>query len=252
MIELGTILTQTLAKPTSTPLTSGLLQHACARGQHPARSGGESHECKEKHHGMLQRAAVNSSPTHEVPAIVHEVLRSPGQPLDIATRNFMEPRFATDFSGVRVHMHKNLPIPGRLAIGAPDDASEQDAEVTAKHVMSDTNTSSGRGYDFSNVRVHTNERAGESARALGALAYTVGNNIVFDAGRFAPRTSEGRSLLAHELTHVVQQGGGPVQGKLVLGETGDLYEQEADRVAREVVGVLDGSAASQSQSMSLV
>ena len=61
------------------------------------------------------------------------------------------------------------------------------------------------GHDFSQVRVHADADAAHSARALDAQAYTVGRDIVFGAGRFAPETREGRRLLAHELTHVVQQ-----------------------------------------------
>ena len=61
------------------------------------------------------------------------------------------------------------------------------------------------GFDFSHVRIHTGAEAIESARSLEALAYTAGSNIVFGAGQFAPETSQGRLLLAHELTHVVQQ-----------------------------------------------
>ncbi len=65
------------------------------------------------------------------------------------------------------------------------------------------------GFDFSKVRIHTDSRAAASAKSLGARAYTVGNNVVFGPGRFAPNTTEGRRLLAHELTHVVQQGASP-------------------------------------------
>jgi hypothetical protein len=61
--------------------------------------------------------------------------------------------------------------------------------------------------DFSNVRVHTDEQAAKSARGINALAYTVGSDIVFGAGAFAPNSERGRRLLAHELTHVVQQTG---------------------------------------------
>jgi len=61
------------------------------------------------------------------------------------------------------------------------------------------------GHDFSQVRVHTDERASQSAQAVNALAYTVGNNVVFARGRYDPESSHGRRLLAHELTHVVQQ-----------------------------------------------
>jgi hypothetical protein len=62
------------------------------------------------------------------------------------------------------------------------------------------------GYDFNQVRCHTNTHANKSSRAINALAYTVGRNIVFGFGQYAPHTPKGRHLLAHELTHVVQQG----------------------------------------------
>src|SRR5437870_10133709 len=60
------------------------------------------------------------------------------------------------------------------------------------------------GHDFSQVRVHTDAKAAESARVVNALAYTVGRDVVFGAGQHASGTSEGRRLMAHELTHVVQ------------------------------------------------
>lgn len=74
------------------------------------------------------------------------------------------------------------------------------------------------GHDFSNVQIHTDATAQHSARAINALAYTSGNHIVFGDGQYAPGTTEGKKLLAHELTHVVQQqlGSGmenPVQTK---------------------------------------
>ena len=66
------------------------------------------------------------------------------------------------------------------------------------------------GHDFGHVRVHTNSAAAESAQSISAVAFTAGNNIVFNSGQYSPGTSEGRKLLAHELTHVVQQeAGGP-------------------------------------------
>jgi hypothetical protein len=107
-------------------------------------------------HKQLQTKRVGASELAQgtVPPLVREVLRSPGQPLDIATRAFMEPRF---------------------------------------------------GHDFSHVRVHTDARAADSARSLDAQAYTVGSNAVFDMGRYAPGTADGRRLLANELTHVLQQ-----------------------------------------------
>jgi hypothetical protein len=61
------------------------------------------------------------------------------------------------------------------------------------------------GYDFSQVRIHTGAQAAESSQALRARAWTVGHDVVFNAGQYAPESNEGRRLLAHELSHVVQQ-----------------------------------------------
>jgi hypothetical protein len=65
------------------------------------------------------------------------------------------------------------------------------------------------GRDFGDVRIHTGRQAEASAGAVDANAYTIGRDIVFGPGRYAPHTVEGRRLLAHELTHVVQQGASP-------------------------------------------
>lgn len=92
------------------------------------------------------------------------------------------------------------------------------------------------GHDFSGVRVHTDAAAAESARAVNALAYTVGQHIVFDAGKYAPETGAGRRLLAHELTHAVQQRqpGISSHGDLRLGTPGDQAELEASHAAAQV------------------
>jgi len=63
------------------------------------------------------------------------------------------------------------------------------------------------GQDFSNVRIHTDSVAAKSAQSINALAYTTGNNIVFNNGQYSPESDSGKKLMAHELTHVVQQGG---------------------------------------------
>jgi hypothetical protein len=67
------------------------------------------------------------------------------------------------------------------------------------------------GHDFGNVRVHTDDQAAESANALGARAYTVGHDITFSRGEFDTSSRQGNTLLAHELTHVVQQRDGALQ-----------------------------------------
>jgi hypothetical protein len=88
------------------------------------------------------------------------------------------------------------------------------------------------GHDFGHVRVHTDARAAQSARAVGALAYTVGQQLVFDGGQYRPSTQAGQRLLAHELTHVVQQGSGSrFQGKLEIGSPDSREEREADAAA---------------------
>lgn len=174
-----------------TPVAGGVLQRKCACG-----AGKKCEKCDEEPL-LIQRAARNSERatgnSEGIPPIVHEVLRSPGEPLDTATRAFFEPRF---------------------------------------------------GHDFAQVRVHSDARGAESARAVNALAYTVGREIVFADGRFSPRTDEGRRLLAHELTHTIQQSQGVTaslasqhsdDGSLPVSQIDDASEREADQVASAVM-----------------
>jgi Domain of unknown function (DUF4157) len=112
---------------------------------------------EEEEQKTLRTKPAGSITPGEAPPIVHQALRSSGQPLDTATRSFVEPRFRRDFSG---------------------------------------------------VRVHTGADAAQSAQAVNAVAYTVGSDIVFGQGKFAPVTPAGQRLLAHELAHVVQQSDG--------------------------------------------
>lgn len=129
---------------------------------------------------QISRALSPASAAMDAPPIVNEVLRSPGRPLDQATRAFFEPRF---------------------------------------------------GYDFSRVRVHSDAQSAESARAVNARAYTVGDHIAFSAGRYAPQTTEGRRLLAHELTHVAQQTRVPLPGTIghaAPGSTRPVLQRDDD------------------------
>jgi hypothetical protein len=96
------------------------------------------------------------------------------------------------------------------------------------------------GTDFGDVRVHTDGKASDSAEAIDAHAYTVGSNVVFQRDRYAPDTDDGRRMLAHELTHVVQQRSGPVDGTpaaggISLSDPSDRFEQEAARNAERIV-----------------
>lgn len=159
----------------------GVLQRRCACGNH-SPAGGECEGCQANRLG-LQRKVGDRNGVREVPSIVHDVLRSPGHPLDSGTRAFFEPRF---------------------------------------------------GHDFSEVRVHTDAKAAQSAHAVSALAYTVGRDVVFGGGRYAPDTRGGRSLIGHELTHVVQQRGAPSpssRDQLTVDAPDSMLEREAHRIA---------------------
>lgn len=104
------------------------------------------------------------------------------------------------------------------------------------------------GNDFSNVRVHTDSKAAQSARAVNALAYTVGCDMVFGAGHYAPHSTDSKRLLAHELAHVVQQQGARGGSTLRMGNSDDESERSADRAASAVLASTGDSARAGSES----
>jgi hypothetical protein len=96
------------------------------------------------------------------------------------------------------------------------------------------------GHGFGDVRIHTGDAADTSARSVGAHAYTVGSDIVFQRGAYDPGTTAGQTLLAHELTHVVQQRNGPVDGTpagggISVSDPSDRFEREAAANAEAVM-----------------
>ncbi len=97
------------------------------------------------------------------------------------------------------------------------------------------------GHDFSSIRIHTDGWAGDAAAALRANAYTHGSDIVFGAGRYAPGSPETERLLAHELTHVVQQDrfGPGEQGR--VSDKGDASEREAGQQSMRAPAAALGS-----------
>ncbi|MFJ5030231.1 DUF4157 domain-containing protein [Streptomyces sp. NPDC088560] len=108
---------------------------------------------------------------------------------------------------------------------------------------------SALGADFSDVRVHTDRAAHESATSVAAQAYTSGSHIVFQRGRYDTASDSGREVLAHELTHVVQQRRGPVAGTdtgggLAISDPSDRFEREAERVAADVMAGTPAAPAS--------
>jgi hypothetical protein len=101
------------------------------------------------------------------------------------------------------------------------------------------------GHDFGNVRVHRDSEADDATRVVSASAFTLGSDVVFGQGQYAPETTEGTSLLAHELTHVVQNERFG-QGARLNGTShrDDASEREAEQVADIVAagGTADVSA----------
>lgn len=93
------------------------------------------------------------------------------------------------------------------------------------------------GYDFSGVRIHTSAEADELSHDLKALAFTIGHDIFFRAGEYAPSSLQGQELLAHELAHVVQQSSGSMGAadRMTVNAPGDASEQAADAIARSTV-----------------
>lgn len=90
------------------------------------------------------------------------------------------------------------------------------------------------GADFSGVKVHTDSQSDQLNQTLNARAFTTGSDIFFQSGEYSPGSSGGDKLLAHELTHVVQQGGQASSGPLTLGPAHDSYESEADSMSNTV------------------
>jgi hypothetical protein len=91
------------------------------------------------------------------------------------------------------------------------------------------------GADFSGVTIHNDERADRLSESLSARAFTTGRDVFFRQGEYSPGTSGGRELLAHELTHVVQQSGDGIHRKMTVSQPGDPQEVEADQMARAVM-----------------
>jgi hypothetical protein len=96
------------------------------------------------------------------------------------------------------------------------------------------------GHDFSGVRIHTDQAAHTAARSIDAQAFTSGSDIGFARGHYAPNTPAGKQVLAHELSHVVQQRAGPVSatpvgGGIALSDPSDAYERAAERTAAEAI-----------------
>jgi hypothetical protein len=94
----------------------------------------------------------------------------------------------------------------------------------------------GLGDSLQDVRVHTDDHANSLAHSVSARAFTTGSDVYFAKGEHNPGSSEGQQLLAHELTHVVQQRGAATSGPLQVSQPGDALENEAEAAAGDLVG----------------
>lgn len=226
----------------STPASSAhgderLLQRRCECGNHTP-AGGLCAACSRPANGSLWRLArshEDAAEADQVPDLVHEVLRTPGQPLDPRTRAFMEARLGKPLS----RMAASKPQGDGMAIAPTGDAFEREADEAADGAMRGDAPGTTLRRDFSNVRVHTDDKAEASARAVGALAYTVGRHVVFGTGQHAPDGERGCRLMAHELAHVVQQGGSSrLQRQAALGGglTDEMLKQVARRLRKAMAG----------------
>jgi hypothetical protein len=330
--------TQANVKPVITPVTGGVLQRACACGQHTSSGGGECEECRRKREGILERAAVNTDHTHEGSSFSHDATvvsnerfgSSSALPVPTLSHNFSQtPAFASSRIRIQPKLLVNKPgdeyekeadrtadrvlnqlsfqrpfagqsiqsvtdigivqrsgctncdkeeeedIPVAISSGAPDilqrevDPDEEAADAAANAAMAEpevegnnedeedddengdevvqakhdpdpftlessdvtdhllgainqtrnngrpigepirSRMNSAFGADFGSVRLHTDNYAANLARSIHALAFTHGRDIFFGAGHYDLQSTAGLRLLAHELTHVVQQGAAP-------------------------------------------
>jgi hypothetical protein len=177
-------------------VTSGMvLRRQCACGNHSA--GGECGSCRQQ--------------------------RSQQKPLAIgAADSPLEAEADRAAAAVMSEQRPTLARSGSIKLDRAADGTNGSGNAAVPSIVHEVLRTSGRpldratrafmeprfGHDFSHVRVHTDVRAEDSARAVGALAYTVGSDIVFGRDRFQPSSHAGRTLLAHELAHVMQQPGG--------------------------------------------
>jgi len=178
------------------PPAQGILRRQCACGNH-TMGGGQCADCAKKKNGLQRKLAIGASNDpleQEADRVADQVLAAPAH----SSVSGMPPRIQR-YAGQTTEGRDTAPASVDHVLsksGRPlEPALQQDMEQRF-------------AYDFSRVRVHSDPVAEESAQEVNAHAYTVGQNIVFGAGRFAPGTHEGRRLIAHELTHVVQQRSG--------------------------------------------
>ncbi len=208
--------TKPAAKSVIPPARSNLLQRKCACGGTPGLSG-ECAECRKKKLRLQTKLLINEPGDiyeQEADRIADQVMAAFSSPAVSGTPPRIQ-RFSGysngRMDGAPTSVDQALASPGRLL----EPTLRQDMEQRF-------------GYDFSGVRVHTDAAAEQSARDIGAEAYTVGRDVVFGAGQYAPVTMAGKKLIAHELAHVTQQA----QNALPRALEGRAWLQRSPRSRR--------------------
>jgi hypothetical protein len=194
--------------PAITPVPANLLQRKCACGGDSGVAG-ECEDCRKKRIYATRELTNEYSSPNSIPAIVRSVLQTPGQMLDANLRTYFETRFQKTNPDMIANSSPNTMALSELKVGSPNDPLEVEAENRATQILMESGfeekiRNRNGNINFSSVRIHTDTQAAESARTLGARAYTVGNHVVFGPGQYQPQNITGRHLLAHELTHVTQ------------------------------------------------
>lgn len=207
--------------PTLVPRS--LLQRKCACGTH-TMGGRECADCAKKKTGLQRKLVIGASNDpleQEADRVAEQVMAGPA-PSHV---KLISPRIQR-FTGQST---------GQMDV-APDSvdrvlaSSGRPLEPSLEHEMGQR-----FGHDFSQVRAHTGAAAEQSTRDVKAHAYTVGHDIVFGHGQFAPTTYQGKKLLAHELTHVVQQGAARSGAeRLEVGHENSAPQYDAQRISMEV------------------
>jgi hypothetical protein len=180
------------------------------------------------------------------PATASRHRSAPGQtPADAAGGQGPAPRSALDAATV-MHLQRTAGNQGVLQLLADDEERSPVHDVVGAGGGSPLDAStrstmeSAFGASFGDVRVHTDDTASRSAESVGANAYTVGSDVVFKKGQYDPGSTQGQKTIAHELSHVVQQSKGPVDGTAAPGgirvsDPSDRFEREADATADQVL-----------------
>lgn len=206
-----------------TPVQNSFIQRKCACGNKTI-AGGECTECTKKKNSLQRKLSIGASNDpleREADRVADQVMAMP-----------------TNSNIARA--------PARIQRLTTQPAGQVDTvPASVEHVLS----SSGRpmeptlrqdmeqhfGHDFSQVRVHTNTKAAESAQAISARAYTVGRSVVFGKGQYVPGTHEGKRLIAHELVHTLQQAQQPAMPNcLEVSRADNVLERDPDQTTDKV------------------